>query len=310
MNELVEMLTYRRPAGSDTEREFCERWIAPTGAIEDMCGNWMLRVGNAPVLWSSHTDTVHRLEGRQAVHVDRVFGQIRLGKKARKKGSNCLGADCTAGVWIMLGMIRAEVEGLYVFHYGEECGGIGSDYISQTTPEIVAGIEYAIAFDRRGYGSVVTHQGWYAGACCSAGFAQELADELGYPYAPDDGGIFTDTANYVHLISECTNLSVGYFAEHTQFERLDYEHLANLLAAMCEVDVTRIGARRIPQPSRWGIDDNLYGFETGGALAPEEIARVLKRCCTGLDDLSEDDVVAWIERDPDLARECLAELGF
>lgn len=323
--ELVEMLSYRRPAGSETEREFCERYIAPTGAVEDACGNWILHVGAAPVLWSCHTDTVHRHGGRQQVHVA-AGGMISLSRKAQRK-SNCLGADCTAGVWIMLEMIRAKVPGLYVFHYGEERGGIGSSWIADNSPELLSGIDYAIAFDRRGYNSVVTHQGWMGGACCSAIFAQALADMLGFPYAPDDGGIFTDTANYTHLVSECTNLSVGYFAEHSAHEQLDFEHLRNLRDAMLEIDVTSIGPRRVPSEHTFDVfggDDyewyggGYYGGSPYGRaidIGPEsmsdgQVARIMKRFYSSLDGLSEEDVEMWVERNRDYANGCLAELGF
>lgn len=321
--ELVDMLSYRRPAGSATEREFCERFIAPTGAVEDEVGNWILHVGAAPVLWSSHTDTVHRQGGRQQVHVS-AHGMISLGRKTRHK-SNCLGADCTAGVWIMVEMIRAKVPGLYVFHYGEERGGIGSQYIADNTPELLAGIDYAIAFDRRGYNSVITHQGWIGGgACCSPIFAQALADMLGAPYGPDNTGVFTDTANYAHLVPECTNLSVGYFYEHSAAERLDFAHLQALRDVMLEIDVTSIAPRRVPAEAPF--DDYEWGngypgghmpYACGRAidlgpeeLSDEQVARLMKRFYSSLDELSDDDVAHWVEHNRDYANECLAELGF
>jgi hypothetical protein len=37
----------------------------------------------------------------------------------------------------------------------------------------------------------------------------------------DDTGVFTDTAEYVHLIPECLNISIGYQSEHTSSETLD-----------------------------------------------------------------------------------------
>jgi hypothetical protein len=40
--------------------------------------------------------------------------------------SNCLGADCTTGVWLILEMIKANVPGVYVIHSDEEVGGKGA----------------------------------------------------------------------------------------------------------------------------------------------------------------------------------------
>jgi hypothetical protein len=44
---------------------------------------------------------------------------------------------------------------------------------------------------------------------------------------PDDTGVFTDTANYIDIIPECTNVSCGYANEHTGNETL---HLPTLFA--------------------------------------------------------------------------------
>ena len=324
MRQLVEMLSYQRPADSEAEAEFCQRFIAPLGASQDVAGNWIAQVGKSPrVLWSSHTDTVHCKSGRQTVHVDADLGLVRLSRKAsRKHGSNCLGADCTAGVWLMSEMIRARVPGLYVFHAGEECGGIGSGHIATQTPALLSGIDYAIAFDRRSHRSVITHQ-WY-GRCCSERFASELAAWLGHPYAPDDGGSFTDTANYTHLVPECTNVSVGYYFEHSARETLNYQHLFMLRDAMLEIDPTEFGVYRLPGRSKWDWHDDddryEYGYlfeQRGGGelvnfevLAPDRTATILKQCLSELDGMSHDDVAAWVERNPDLASSYLAGLGF
>jgi len=41
----------------------------------------------------------------------------------------------------------------------------------------------------------------------------------------DDGGVYTDSAEFVDIIEECTNLSVGYFSEHTTSEKQDIDFL-------------------------------------------------------------------------------------
>lgn len=226
--ELLDMLSYRRPAGSRTERKFIREHLVPLGVEPDLFGNLILRIGAAPVLWSSHTDTVHRQGGNQ------ILGQSKGLLCVYDKNSNCLGADDTAGVWLMAQMIREQVPGLYVFHRQEESGGVGSSHIAYDTPELLDGIECAIAFDRRGTDSIITHQG---GRCCSDVFADALSAEIGLGFSPDSGGIFTDTANYVDLIPECTNVSVGYHNEHSRAETLDSEHLFRLLDSVLRVNM-------------------------------------------------------------------------
>ncbi|UJX45740.1 hypothetical protein [Xanthobacter sp. YC-JY1] len=235
---LLAMLAYRRPGGSKTERRFIHEYIDPLGCEIDGYGNRIKRIGDAPILWSCHTDTVHREGGMQRL--------IISGDTVRAGGaSNCLGADCTTGVWLMTEMIKAGVPGLYVFHRDEECGGLGSDFIAHDTPGLLAGIQYAIAFDRRGFNSIVTHQA--GGRCCSDEFAQSLAEALAMPeLKPDTGGTFTDTANYTDLVPECTNIAVGYLNQHWENETQCLQFAAGLLDALLAADWSKLVAKRVP----------------------------------------------------------------
>jgi len=229
---LVAMIRYCRPAGSKFEHQFINNFLRPLGVEQDDKGNIYKRIGDLPVLWSSHTDTVHHKSGIQSVTVHDDWILLPKGSE-----SNCLGADDTAGVWIMSEMIKHNCPGLYVFHWGEERGGIGSKYISEN-PKILDGIQCAIAFDRKGFSDVITHQ---FGRCCSDNFGDALALKLNksgrdFKYKSCPHGVFTDTANYIEHIPECTNLSVGYFEQHTANEYLDTIHLCDLRDVMCSTD--------------------------------------------------------------------------
>ncbi len=135
----------------------------------------------------------------------------------------------------MTEMIEAGVPGLYAFHRGEERGGLGSRYVAAQEPERLAGIRAAIAFDRRGTSSIITHQS--GERCCSEDFAASLSRAIGLHHQADPTGTFTDTANYTDLIGECTNISVGYDAEHTPSETLDLDYLLCLRRAILNIDV-------------------------------------------------------------------------
>src|SRR5216683_3061735 len=89
---LLDMLTYCRPAGSDTESAFIDKYIAPLpGAQADAHGNWHVAVGDSTVLWSCHTDTVHSKQGRQTVHVNDRTGTVGLSRRSRRHSqSSCL----------------------------------------------------------------------------------------------------------------------------------------------------------------------------------------------------------------------------
>lgn len=247
---LRDMLTYQRPHGSVTERQFIARYIVPTGAAEDEYGNWVLSIAlpdGSPsrVLWSCHTDTVHRMPGRQRVRVTKP-GVIKL---ARRERSNCLGADDTVGVYLAIEMIRAKVPGVYVFHYGEEVGCIGSGALAQHRPAFFEPIDYAIAFDRKGYTEVITHQ--CGRRTASDAFAKSMAKQLnqfGLKYQASDDGVFTDTENYADFLPECTNLSVGYFSQHSQGELVDSVHVWRLTRALCAVNESMLVSKRKPGP--------------------------------------------------------------
>lgn len=194
---------------------------------KDNIGNIIVAIGeNTTTLWSCHTDTVHP---KHMGYDDLAYnGQFVTSKDKRQ-----LGADDGVGIWLMLNMIEAGVEGLYVFHAGEEVGGIGSTYIARNTPQLLNGITHAIAFDRKALGSVITHMGFgMGGRCCSDEFAKDFAAKLGIGHYPDSTGVYTDTAEYTSLVHECTNISAGYYSEHTFSEYLDYSYAQRLLVAL------------------------------------------------------------------------------
>jgi hypothetical protein len=151
---LFAMLETCRPHGSLTEHRFIEQFLLRYGVEADGFGNLWLQIGTAPILWSSHVDTCHRRDGSQDFVID-TDGIVRL---VAGSPSNCLGADCTAGVWLMTEMIEAGIAGRYVFHRGEERGGLGSRYVAGHEAGRLTGICAAIAFDRRGTHSIITYQ--------------------------------------------------------------------------------------------------------------------------------------------------------
>lgn len=263
---LIHILTWARPDKSRAEEEFVG-WLddqLPDQAYFDKFGNIICKVGTSATLWSCHTDTVHKDGGRQALQWEGDTLKLANGKPGQ-----CLGADDGAGIWLMLEMIAAQKPGLYVFHRAEEVGGLGSDYIAKNTPELLDGIKRAIAFDRKDVDSVITYQS--CGRCCSDAFAEELAGRLnetaGFEYTDDPTGTFTDTANYVDLVPECTNLSVGYDKQHGPLETQDVAHLYNLRAAVLGLDFEALPTERDPSEidTSWGSfysNDNYSTSET------------------------------------------------
>jgi hypothetical protein len=189
-------------------------------------------------------------------------------KYIKTDGCTILGADDKAGMTILLYMIKNNVPGLYCFFIGEEVGCIGSSFASDD--EMFLSYDKMISFDRRGTGSVITFQS--SSRCCSDVFADALAgqlNDLGMSYKKDDTGVYTDSAEFTSVIPECTNLSVGYYSEHTSNEKQDIEHLENMAKACIKVDWESLPvARDKTKPERktynWSnfsssSPDNYYG---------------------------------------------------
>lgn len=231
-------LSIKRPHGSETNVKFTQ-WLREQlpldlnkAAFYDGAGN--LHVDNRlnashRTLFVAHVDTVHRNEGKN---------KITKTKTHWKAKGDVLGADDGAGVALLFHMIWGGVRGYYIFTQGEERGGVGARYLAEKQAALLAEFDRAIAFDRRGIDSVITHQGW--GRCCSDTFGTALATALmegndNLMMLNDDTGVYTDTAEFVSLIPECTNISVGYAREHTQEESLDLVYYQHLSAAVLSV---------------------------------------------------------------------------
>ena len=177
---------------------------------------------------SKEKDTVKK---NQIVH---VFD----GDFIKTDGKTNLGADDKAGMVIMLNMITEKVPGLYYFFIGEESGCVGSSalsikFLDNINKLGIPSIKKCISFDRKGYDSIITHQ--MSRNCASDKFSDELANRLneyGFWFKKDSGGVYTDSAEFIDVIPECTNISCGYFNEHTLAEKQDIEFL-KLLAIVC-----------------------------------------------------------------------------
>ena len=267
VKNLCKMLTWKRASSSFGEESFIEIYIDKIKGMQmDGYGNMIVGNDTPTVLFSCHTDTVHyggkytnygsfqsgkkdqsEKGWKQNIAIDPNTGIIML----NDKGSNCLGADDAAGVFIMTRMIEADIPGLYVFHREEENGGDGSDYFVENFEDLLKPVNHAIAFDRKGKRSIITHQ--RGEACCSIKFASGLAKQLNSIYGPnsdkwvdDPTGTFTDTANYVDVVPECTNISVGYERQHTSNEILHYPSVIELLNACKEIKWDELPVDRDP----------------------------------------------------------------
>jgi hypothetical protein len=264
-------------------------------------------------MFSAHVDTVHSYSGRQVVEYDAEMGILFKPSAKREQFGDCLGADDGAGIWLLLQMIDADVPGYYFFHYGEERGGIGSSDIAKHHQEFLAQFDRAIAFDRKGTTDVITHQGM--GRCCSNKFARDLSDALNaagskLSMAPDNGGIFTDTANYTEIIPECTNIACGYESAHTSAEFVDVEYLFKLRDALICIDWESLPTCRDPKEV-----DEWNSFSYTGSFAKRSVQHIdpwdAGGIVDGLRGMRWGQMLDWVKdhkNDPDTIAEVLYEM--
>lgn len=253
---ILEMLEYRRPARSETEQEFIARYIDTLpGVYADDYGNRLVLTPGSRVMISCHTDSVHRVSGKQRLRVSR-HGLVSLSHKETL--SNCLGADDCAGIYAAIRMIEAGVRVSYVFHRDEESGGNGSAWLARYYPDWLAQFDVCLALDRRGTQDVIVSQS--CGKCASDEFALGLASQLAMGHSAS-GGLFTDSARYVDLIPECSNLSIGYQFEHSRREVLDLEYLDRVTDRLIAVDWAKVPVVRKPGDDGWDWADDVWPWD-------------------------------------------------
>ena len=260
-DDLINILSWPRPHGSEAEKMF-RTWLfnkmlkkKPIHLAE---GCIFVQIEakkdlQPTVLFSCHIDTVDSdswgalVDGsiqRKSLIYDPNFGTIALDQGS--KGS-CLGADDGAGVWLMLQMIEKKVPGGYIFHTGEERGGVGSRAVLAKHLDLLKKFDIAVAFDRPNTHEVITHQGGQECASTKCGAALCLAlNAHGMVYSQSTQGVFTDTKVYRGVVAECFNTGVGYENQHTKNETQDFAHLTAMLAALCAIDWDSLPVDRDP----------------------------------------------------------------
>jgi len=240
----LKLTSYTIPHGM----EYTLEKYFPEGIQEDGCGNYYIKIGYSRTIFTCHMDTAcGRYE--KVNHV--INGGI-----ISTDGRTVLSGDDKNGMTILLYMIWKKVPGTYYFFQGEESGMVGAHAILKKDKDFFNEYDRMVSFDRRAYTSIITHQLGRRG--CSEEFSRALSDEFSYhglQYRSDKSGIFTDSASFIGIIPEVTNLSCGYFNEHSHSERTDIIFLEKLAKAACLVKWEELPT----SDEKHGRYDNYYG---------------------------------------------------
>ena len=205
------------------------------GLNRDKIGNFYVKIGDSDVMFTSHLDTASddMFDIEQFAYESAGDEIIHTGKKS------ILGADDRSGVALMLKMLHNRIPGLYYFFIGEERGSIGSKFVRENFHNIehMTSLNKCISFDRSGIDSIITHQA--GDTCCSDQFSSAILNEFnlsGMRMKKDPTGVWTDSATFMDVIPECTNISVGYYNEHSENEYQNMTFLNKLSDSVLRID--------------------------------------------------------------------------
>lgn len=329
---LTRILSHRRMHDSPPEKAF-GKWLLEllkkikhakvvNLPLEQFCVN----VGQSDTLFSCHIDTMDMWkEGdsfTQKVLYDPNFGDIFLDEDS---GGSCLGADDGVGIWIMISMIKKKIPGCYIFHRGEERGGLGAREVLTAHGELLKKYKRSIAFDRPNDYEVIIDQGGLK--CASITFGEALARALNkldplFKYTTSTRGVFTDNKLYRSKIAEVVNLGVGYQSQHTKKEVLKYPHALALMEACLKVDWEGLPTVRDPlasdpippfynggggYASGRSLVGNNHDFRKSGGKSKVHTPTV--DILDELEDMGIDDIETWATEDPAAAASLLAQLA-
>jgi len=241
LDEFLKLTAYTTPFKQESDLEDYLNSKIP-GLMKDAIGNYHKIIGDSETLFTCHLDNYCR-DKRAVTHVieDNIICT---------DGLTILGADNKAGVLVLIYLISNNVPGHYCFFIGEEpieSGGLYGSTLFAKYYKDIKKFKRAIAFDRKATGSIITRQ--MAQTCCSNDFALALCKEFndyGLWMEPDETGYYTDTAAFLELIPECTNISVGVYDEHSTEESIDIEYLETIAKTAVLIDWEYLPTHRTP----------------------------------------------------------------
>lgn len=237
----LKLTQYTIPFGNESK---LEKYL-PSGYKKDSVGNYYYQIGDSRTLFTTHLDTYSR-DYEKVNHVIDKNDQYII----RTDGKTILGGDNKLGCTILISMINDGIPGTYYFFIGEEpilSGGLyGSSEALKINPDFFKNFDRCIAFDRKEYGSIVIRQ--MGRMCCSPEFAKAIADDFdihGIKWDSTKGfGYYTDTAVFMDIIPECTNISAGGFFEHFTKEWVDLNYTYKVYLAAKKLNWENLPIKR------------------------------------------------------------------
>lgn len=197
--------------------------------IFNMSGNGIFAKGDIPVMLLAHFDTVHRVKPtEETLFYDTAKNQMVC-------LDNGIGADCRAGVFNILEIVKLGYKPTIMFSWDEEIGGVGASTMTEIIKsdressgsiliqEYMKEINFAVQFDRRGFGEAVYYD------LDSPDFEAYISS-FGYH---TEWGSFTDISVICPEFGFAgVNVAAGYTDEHTKSEIL---HVTEMMESQRKV---------------------------------------------------------------------------
>jgi len=239
----LKLTEYTVPAGTEDTLEPILRRYVPN-LKRDSIGNYYTQIGDSRTLFTSHLDTYSKKRQK----VNHIIEENII----KTDETTVLGGDNKNGVVILLYMISKKIPGTYFFFIGEEAvvngvGCYGSTNALKENTEFFHQFDRAIAFDRRGKGSLVRRQSsrW----CASDEFCDKLIEEFGEQGLEftKDNAYRTDSAVFMDVIPEITNLSSSGAYEHSFIESTDIQYIEQISKASVNIHWEDLPTVRVPE---------------------------------------------------------------
>ena len=166
--------------------------------------NYIYAIGDIPIGLIAHLDIAHR----EPPNYGHIFHDQEKNALWSPYG---LGADDRAGVYAIISIIKQNYFPSVILTCGEEIGGVGANELVKEIKKPLTNLRCLIELDRQGQDDCVFY------SCDNAKF-QAYVEKFGFI---TQRGTFSD----ISIICPCwglagTNLSIGYYFEHTESEIL------------------------------------------------------------------------------------------
>lgn len=172
--------------------------------------DYVYAIGDIPIALVAHLDTVFT-KPVQNLYYDQSKGVLW--------SPEGLGADDRAGIFAILMIIKSGLRPSIIFTTDEEKGGCGASALSEQVCPF-PNLKYMIELDRQGHDDCVFYD------CNNREFIEYISN-FGFR---ESWGTFSDISYLAPAWDVCaTNLSVGYYDEHSKQEILFVDALFNTI---------------------------------------------------------------------------------